>query len=440
MENKQLLEEISRLKLLTTYNTRQTLTENEEIMEYSPMGGFSNTLAKELKYAAGEGKQFRNAVEDALGNFRHAIEIEGKKIAGHDARDIVAALAKGSLSAGDRGLVNAHLMTTLSKDTSAEAKKIKQAVIDDFIQTKSFTDKYRVKTEAEAVETLIGKGYSRADAENVVKTYKSAGGNFKPGGDIKIDINPVPIPPVPVPVPIPIPKPEPWWVKLWRNKTFKDAMKVAAGAGAAALLYWWMTSGKDDEEVKWVPFCLKNVYKSGGFTANDLAQVANQGNFDSFPMSSAAVTDDKGNQTILSNVVFSKDGTIESPIGKGTWVDRGSNVQIKTGGNVYIIDCSDNIIQTTTTPPPPVPIKTDECNGNYTQSTTFPFRMCQQSKEIGDVQKCLGITADTKFGSQTKNALGKGYLTRTEYDSIMKDCQGGGTGSPDRNKTGGLDL
>jgi hypothetical protein len=69
--------------------------------------------------------------------------------------------------------------------------------------------------------------------------------------------------------------------------------------------------------------------------------------------------------------------------------------------------------------------------------------MCQQSKEISDVQKCLGISSDGKFGSQTKNALGKSYLTRTEYDSIMKDCQGVTTTttmSPERNKTGGSDL
>lgn len=439
MEKKLILEEIERLKLLSGYKPKMTLTENEEIMEYG-LSSVESALIKDLKFGlSAEGKALRNKMEDALSSIQHSFTINGVKSNRHTIQDILIAAEKGLLKPDEIGNLYSHTMKALSKDTSAEARRIKDSIVSDFVQKPSFVKKYAVKTEEEAVQALLGTGnYTRDDAERVIKKYKETGGRFKSGGDLNIKPEPIRIDPIPVPVP----KPEPWWKELWKNKKFKNAMLVAAGAGGAALLYWWMSGGKDDEELEWIPGCLKIIYPNGsaGLTQNDLMKMAEKGSVDSLPMASAGVKDSTGNSTTIPNVIFHKDGTFESSMGGGTWVDRGSNVQINAGGNVYIIDCSDN-----TTPPPvptPNPVKTDECNGTYSSSTAFPFRMCQQSKEIGEVQKCLGITSDGKFGSQTKNALGKGYLTRTEYDSIMKDCQGGteSTGLPERNRTGGLDL
>lgn len=438
MENKLIIEEIERLKLLSGYKPKMTLTENEEIMEYG-LSSIESALIKDLKFGlSAEGKALRNKMEDALSSIQHSFTINGVKSNRHTIQDILMAAEKGLLKPEEIGNLYSHTMKTLSKDASVEARRIKDSIISDFVQKPSFVKKYAIKTEEEAIQALLSTGnYTREDAERVIQKYKETGGRFKNGGEIKpIVTKPIITSPI-----VTLPIPEPWWIELWRNKTFKNAMLVAAGAGGAALLYWWLTSGKDDEKVEWIPFCLKIVHPngSGGFTQNDLMKMAEKGSVDSLPMASAGVTDSSGNSTAIPNAVFHKDGTFESPMGSGTWLERSGNIQINAGGNVYIIDCSDK------TPPPvptpvPVPVKTDECNGNYTSSTTFPFRMCQQSKEIGEVQKCLGITPDTKFGLQTKNALGKGYLTRTEYDSIMKDCQGGGTGSPERNRTGGTDL
>ena len=415
-----------------------TLTENEEIMEYG-LSSVESALIRDLKNVGSvEGKALRNKVEDALGTIQHSFTINGVKSNRHTAQDIIMAAEKGLLKTDEIGNLYSHIMKDLGKDTSSEARKIKDSIISDMVSKPNFSKKYAVKTEAEAVEALLATGnYTREDAERVIKQYKEYGGRFKPGGDINIKPKPEPI----IIDPIPLPHPEPWWKELWKNKKFKNAMLVAAGAGGMALLYWWMSGGSDDEEVEWIPGCLKIIYPIGsaGFTQKDLMKMAEKGSVNSFPMASAGVTDNKGNSTTLPNVVFHKDGTFESQMGSGTWIDRGTSVQINAGGNVYIIDCSDN-----TPPPSPNPTpRTDECNGSYTSSTTFPFRMCQQSKEISEVQKCLGISSDGKFGSQTKNALGKSYLTRTEYDSIIKDCQGVTTTttmSPERNKTGGSDL
>ena len=50
-----------------------------------------------------------------------------------------------------------------------------------------------------------------------------------------------------------------------------------------------------------------------------------------------------------------------------------------------------------------------------------------KSEKISEIQGCLKIKTDGKFGSETLSALqSKGYgdsIEQTEYDTIMKDCK-----------------
>lgn len=68
---------------------------------------------------------------------------------------------------------------------------------------------------------------------------------------------------------------------------------------------------------------------------------------------------------------------------------------------------------------------------NYTNCTDFPYKKGCQSSVIAEVQQCLGLTADGKFGPNTEKTLkDKGYgaeITKEVYDKIKANC--GGTSS-----------
>lgn len=437
MNNRLITEEIRNFILLSNYNSKKTLTENMgELNEVKP-----SSFTKGLQFAEKEAHILSRDLDALKGGMPNLIQDLNLSTIRNQS-EFLQLMSKSMTDldnmfkqALENEIKSGHIVKTGS-ELGSKSKDISKAIaMRRILDERPRLENLSAAEQAVQIQKILDDTKQRSKTR-AFEVNQGGGGKPKPTKPV------ITSPIVTLPI-VTLPIPEPWWRELWKNKTFKNAMLVAAGAGGAALLYWWMSGGKDDEKVIWIPDCLKMIHPNGsaGFTQNDLMKMAEKGSVDSLPMTSAGVTDSSGNSTTIPNAVFHKDGTFESPMGSGTWVDRGGNVQINAGGNVYIIDCSNN-----TTPPPvptpvPIPVKTDECNGNYTTSTTFPFRMCQQSKEIGDVQKCLGITPDTKFGLQTKNALGKGYLTRTEYDSIMKDCQGGTTTiSPERNKTGGSDL
>ena len=62
----------------------------------------------------------------------------------------------------------------------------------------------------------------------------------------------------------------------------------------------------------------------------------------------------------------------------------------------------------------------------FTNCTDFPYTKGCQSSIISEVQKCLGLSADGKFGSQTQQALIKGgygtEITKEVYDKIKQKC------------------
>lgn len=435
MNNRLITEVIRNFILLSNYNSKKTLTENrDELNEVRPTS-FNKGLQFAEKGVELLTKDF-DALKVGMPNLLKDLNLSTIKNQSEFlylmSKDMSALdnLFKQTLENEVKG---GHIIK-VGSELGNKSKDISKAIaMRRILDEKPRLEKLSADAQALEIQRILDDTKQRSKTRAFEVLEKGGGGKPTPIPYDNIKVDPEKLPVL-----------EPWWKNLWKNKTFKNAMLVAAGAGGAALLYWWMSSGKNDEETQWIPDCLKVIYPvgSGGFTQNDLMKIAKQGSFDSLPMASANVVDSSGTPMSLPNVVFNKDGSVETSEGVGAWTNRGSNVQINVGGNVYIIDCSNNPPPPPNPSPNPVP-RTDECNGSYTSSTTFPFRMCQQSKEISEVQKCLGISSDGKFGSQTKNALGKTYLTRTEYDSIMKDCQGvtiTTTMSPDRNKTGGGDL
>jgi hypothetical protein len=74
------------------------------------------------------------------------------------------------------------------------------------------------------------------------------------------------------------------------------------------------------------------------------------------------------------------------------------------------------------TPPNPGPNKWRECS-------KFPLTKGCKGEKVSEIQNCLGISADGKFGSGTEKELSKqGYsttVTQEIYDEIITNCGGG---------------
>jgi hypothetical protein len=423
MEKKILLEEIERFRLLSGYKTKHTLTENEEILEYG-LRSAESALVKDLKFAASaEGRALRNKVEDALSTIQHSFTINGVKGNRHAAQEIINAAEKGLLKSDEIGNLYSHLMKELGKDTSSEARRIKDAIISDFVQKPSFIKKYAIKTEEEALAALKATGnYTEDEAKKVLQKYKDTGGRFKPGGDINLKPKPGPddfdihIEPVPIPIP------EPWWKNLWKNKNFKYAMVAAAGAGTLALLYWWMTGGDDDSGFS--P-CLTTVTKGNGFTQSDLQKLADSGG-DYLPMGSPNIVTVDGTPSNLKDVKFYKDGTFEAQGVKGNYKPGNGTIQISHGGNNYIIICNYVENDDEVTPPPPVP--TRGCSPGY----DFPFGFYKSNPMVAEVQRCVGASEDSCMGPETASKISTflgladrpSSLTKDIYDKVITKCKG----------------
>ena len=87
----------------------------------------------------------------------------------------------------------------------------------------------------------------------------------------------------------------------------------------------------------------------------------------------------------------------------------------------------DNGITVTDDETKPTPDETPVKPSKYTEKSDFPFKMWDKSDKIADVQDCLGLTADGKFGKTTEDilkSLGVGdTITKELYDEIMKTCK-----------------
>jgi hypothetical protein len=85
-----------------------------------------------------------------------------------------------------------------------------------------------------------------------------------------------------------------------------------------------------------------------------------------------------------------------------------------------------------------------DCSGVNIETTPLTYG-CKDTK-IGQIQACLGITSDNKFGPNTRNKLiEKGHdvkngITKAIYDKVMADCKQGSVAQTATSTEGGADV
>jgi hypothetical protein len=85
-----------------------------------------------------------------------------------------------------------------------------------------------------------------------------------------------------------------------------------------------------------------------------------------------------------------------------------------------------------------------DCSGVNIETTPLTYG-CKDTK-IGQIQACLGISSDNKFGPNTRNKLiEKGHdvkngITKAIYDKVMADCKQGSVAQTATSTEGGADV
>ena len=403
MKTELINEEIQRAKLLMGYNSKKTLTENEDVIEYSSLNeGVGNVVVDDLlkTLVKTEGNVgLRSSIEAAIKDWNGLLVVNEKGLyyRTKNVDEIVKAMEKGTLSS----IVEAgKLVKSMFKN--AGSIEIKAAAGDAIVAMESFGKKYGGLTREQMVERLMARpaSYTRAEAETLAKKFE----NLKGGGKIKPD----PVPPHPDPVPVK-PDPVPWDPTIWeriKNLNWRKAVKYLIGAG---LLYWlWKYLTSENAPF---PECLR-----GKLSGDDAKKVQEMG------LDNALVLTKTGNGDIDSagGGIFYDDNSFKSVNGRysGKWSGDGP-INVNIGGKEYIIDCGGTPVP----PPPPVPTK-----GKCKPCSSFPMSKWCKSDKIKDIQNCLGgLSVDGCYGPKTEDKLKEmGYsttITQAEYDKITKECK-----------------
>jgi hypothetical protein len=196
--------------------------------------------------------------------------------------------------------------------------------------------------------------------------------------------------------------------KVW--KFIKDnPVKIALGAAAIYWLFFY-------DDANPLPDCLKNmateseINEIGTTNKYEFVRIAKTGNQEIDYMGGANFYLTSPNKVVLGNG------------DEGTWSIIASNVKIVAGQNSYDIPCPVGKTAVTGGGGPVVGKST------YRQCNQFPFQLYCSATEIKEIQECLGLTADGKFGPLTRNALkNAGYgdgtvLTLEIYNQIRNKC------------------
>lgn len=399
-KNNLITEEVNRIRLLFKYDSQQTLSENLESLDEA--GILGSLLRGDAALAKTAARELEVGVSGLRGGVRTVDNILLR-----DAEEIIIAVKAGKLSSAELGKVNASLL----KNTTNPA--VKTAVIQDVVSTGSFARKYGRNTEAEAIAALEAKGWTTSDAKAAVNEYKSSGKSFK--------VNSGATPNTTTPAPIPN-RPTNWQQfkdkirGLSRNKT----VRFLGFAGGTYLIYKWLTSKGTTP----FPICLTT-----NMSTEDLQRMNDEGVDDIF-------IGKTGNSTIDMNGGgrFSDNGTFKTANGKysGDWSEENGGIAITIGGQSYNMACG--VVDSDEQCPEGQSWDGEKCvpvgpNPNprpWVNCTTFPYKRGCKNNDLVEIQKCLGISSDGKFGKDTERALkDKGYdtiITKELYDKIMSNC------------------
>jgi hypothetical protein len=403
-----ILEEINRNKLLMNYNSEITLSENISLVEGKLLVEQGrNALLKSILGVADETAAL------ALKRVKNA-----KYIAGVNLFDDIAIYGKAGLKSGDE-VMNALIKNTLTKSQLSELTKglMKTGKATGSLRTqltKRAADlaakdvRYANMAEKQLSKTLVKKGYDPAIADEIAAKFANKKGkltvtpNNTPASKLRADSNSF--------------SALTGKVTIWQNlkgrlvgMTRGKIFKYLLVAGGLYLVWkWW-----NDEGSSMFPDCIgKNIPKE------DFEKMVNEG------LDNVLITD-TGNSTIDQNGggKFFDDKKFTTGNGKysGTWSEQDGGIVITVGGTDYPMSCEGMSDDDTT----------DDNSGDGSGTTyrvcdSFPLTKGCKGSKVSEFQKCIGVSADGKFGPKTEQGLkDKGYsttVTQEVYDKILKNC------------------
>jgi hypothetical protein len=412
-----ILEEINRNKLLMNYNSEITLSENISLVESVLLVEQGrNALLKSILGVADETAAL------ALKRVKNA-----KYIAGVNLFDDIAIYGKTGLKSGDE-VMNALIKNTLTKSQLSELTKglMKTGKATGSLRTQltnraadlAVKDvRYANMAEKQLSKTLVKKGYDPAIADEIAAKFANKRGKVVTTPKSK----PTPkgkntTPPKKPRVKKVTYQPASGKVTIWQNlksrlvgMTRGKIFKYLLIAGGLYLVWKWWT----DEGSSMFPDCIgKNIPKE------DFERMVNEG------LDNVLITD-TGNSTIDQNGGgrFFDDKKFTTGNGKysGTWSEEDGGIVVTVGGTDYSISCEGMSDDDTT----------DDDSGDGSGTTyrvcdSFPLTKGCKGGKVSEFQKCIGVSADGKFGPKTEQGLkDKGYsttVTQEVYDKILKNC------------------
>jgi hypothetical protein len=443
------LEELNRVKLLMSYDSKNTLSENIEIIklveskkiisEQTGKALLKSILGTSDEAAALALKSTRNLKYTAGVTLFNDVKIYGKTgLSSGD--EVMTALIKNTLNKAQLSELAKGLMKT-GKATGSLRTTLTNKAADMAVKDV----KYANMTQTQVSKSLVKKGYDPAIADEIAAKFANKKGLSKispvKGGKtppVKGGKTP-PVkggktPPVknrkpPVKPRVKKLKPIPGKPTMWQRFKTKIAgmtrgkiFKYLLAAGGLYLLWrWWM-----DEGSKPFPDCLsKNI------PTEDLQKMGEEG------LEYILITD-TGNGAIDKNGggKFFDDKKFVTGNDKytGKWDETDSGIVITVNGTDYAMSCEGMVHEDdcpegqtwdgekcVTVNPNPNPTPWVDC-------TSLPYKKGCKNNDIKKIQDCLGIKSDGKFGSDTERALkSKGYdvvITQEIYDKIMANCGG----------------
>ena len=418
-------EELNRVKLLMSYDSKNTLSENIEII---------NLVESKKIISEQAGKAFLKSI---LGTSDEAAALalkttkNVKYIAGVKLFDDIAIYGNTGLRSGDE-VMTALIKNTLNKAQLSELAKglMKTGKATGSLRT-TLTNKaadlavkdarYVKLSQKQLKDALIKKGYDSGIADEIASKFANKRGTptVKTGGKTGGKTTTPKKPRVKKETYAPIPSKVTVWQNikgrisgLTRGKIFKYLLI----AGGLYLVWKWWT----DEGSAPFPDCIgKNIPKE------DFEKMVSDG------LDYVLITD-TGNSTIDQNGGgrFFDDKKFTTGNGKysGTWSEKDGGIVITINGTDYSISCEG--------------MNDDDDNdggnggggnggggnggGGYKVCDSFPLTKGCSGSKVSEFQKCIGVTDDGKFGPKTEQKLkDKGYsttVTQEVYDKILKNC------------------
>ena len=450
-KNEQIIESLHRVKLLMGYKSTMTLTENVENLKDS-------FISESILITEGGGKEAAKSIVTALfggvddaaraasivaqdarygvvtQTLDDAIAVTGKITKTNNqilrqSDEIIAALQAGELSLAGINQLKAGLLKSRSLGPELRSTLVHQASVD----AKNLKY-FKGMTQQEIKDNLVGKGFNSGIADDIARElhYKvgskvpvktsTTGGNKKSGTSTNKKSG-TPNRRKKATVKATDYKPDPSKVTVWQNirgriagMTRGKIFKYLLIAGGLYLVWKWWT----DEGSAPFPDCIgKNIPKE------DFEKMVSDG------LDYVLITD-TGNSTIDQNgggrFFDDKDFTTGNGKYSGTWSEKDGSVVITINGTDYSISCEGMNDD-------------DDDNGggggngggnggsnsdSYKVCDSFPLTKGCSGSKVSEFQKCIGVTADGKFGDKTEQRLkDKGYsttVTQEVYDKILKNC------------------